>query len=1246
MRIYVLIAWVFTLSLNAKTESVNYDFAEGIPEGIGVENAPASVIDGALKIIVDENSTKWTASVLIDLNEDVFDNPIMKLRYKVGTPHTGTTANFPITLMIDELYTQNGDNGTWRIYPEVNLSNGEWQDLEVDLGPLIASWESTHSTSHGNIQQLMMFIGNNNGPYTGGELFIDYIRIGDFLSAKQVEINPDNKAEILIDLGVPVSGSPEGYNFLITENGSALIIDTVFIRNDNNIVVSLENSINVPQEVADLPTLVLTYNGNDDIKYASGIVLEAFQEEISFTAYAENLWKYWGKYEFEDIPYSSAWSGENTIVDGWDWSVPEFVIADSLAYIWYKDEPNMEFSCQNLNDVYIQWNELEPVQGQYKFDLLRQKIRDAAVGYDGVTLRLLAAIWKWDTYPDPGGTVPQWLADRTSAPRWMDELDIAKIRMGNGDVVAYNMDIMDPDYHDLYKKFISAFRETDIPDMEELKIVNVCYRSGSAGEEFTKYDPGNNSVEAQYSAQVIEQRTKERLDVWAGAFTDNVRKLMYVGSGEDAYTAYAGQLGMGSRQGFVEMYNGFVDEPQFGFTINEETRYVEVDENNLFIATNPAFGDENEEYTSESKFGWKESFPYRYYVSSFRMLQQRRNYIMHAGKTLNPELTWYLGMELSRKVENTPDAWAMLSEYYLSPWANNGKEGLLKNIERWLYQRDEPGYMTTPAMLVPSPKDQWYSDGSRPYDYTARKGKKIGFYVDDRMFPGGEQPMAIKVSFYDGVAGTLILVYENNEGIQEDSVITNGTDQVRTATFFIDARLEDNSLNFDFELHSEEEVPVFFVRVIKTEPAYENTDQSSYGGKSRTIPGLIEGEHYDESTEGFGFHDDNTKEGDPTQRPEDNVDIVSRATASNGYSIGYTNEGEWLEYTVDVTPGNYDIILYYFCGETPGDMVVSLDGEVVATINGLENNGWETQSTITVEKVAISGGKDKILRLEFVDGAGFDIDAIEFIGVIVPVTGISLEGCPSDTLIAGNSQLLKANLEPVDPDDSTLNWSSSNSATAAVDNTGLVTALSEGTATITVITTDGGFTDQCGVRVRKAIIPVLSVRIDNCPGAILDAGDTHPLSALVSPADATDQSVRWSSSDTLVATVDAGGLIRAVSEGTATISVTTADGRYTNSCMIGVKSPDVNSNDDLTYSGNNIKVFPNPVSETLHIEFPQENNQRSIRIFDCYGKLLYHKNARYSSKSVEVEELQLNGFIIVQVISDQDVSVFKVSVTR
>ena len=73
------------------------------------------------------------------------------------------------------------------------------------------------------------------------------------------------------------------------------------------------------------------------------------------------------------------------------------------------------------------------------------------------------------------------------------------------------------------------------------------------------------------------------------------------------------------------------------------------------------------------------------------------------------------------------------------------------------------------------------------------------------------------------------------------------------------------------------------------------------------------------------------------------------------------------------------------------------------------------------------------------------------------------------------------------------------------------------------------------------------------PGTMI-AGETVRFTATVTPANAEDRSVQWSSSDTSVATVDAGGNVSAVSEGTVTITVTTVDGGKTHSVTIVVEA--------------------------------------------------------------------------------------------
>ena len=329
--------------------------------------------------------------------------------------------------------------------------------------------------------------------------------------------------------------------------------------------------------------------------------------------------------------------------------------------------------------------------------------------------------------------------------------------------------------------------------------------------------------------------------------------------------------------------------------------------------------------------------------------------------------------------------------------------------------------------------------------------------------------------------------------------------------------------------------------------------QSPYGGTNRTIPGIIEAEHYDEGGEGLAYHDDDSKQGDPDFRPEDHVDVVSRAGASNGAVVSFTKESEWLEYTADVLPGRYDITLRYYCGGTPGDLVVHLDGNVIDTIGGLRNRGWDQQDSVTVENVLLStGGENKVLRLECIHGAGFDIDAIRFTRLYTPVSGVTLSTCPPDTLLTGELFQLTASVDPPYANDPTVSWNSSDEQVATVDTTGLITGKSEGTATIAVTTSDGGFKDECQVHVVQEIISVYGVTIGDCPQYVLEAGNTHQLIALVAPPDATDRAVTWSSSNPSVATVDSTGLVTANSQGTATITITTSDGGYTSTCDIGV----------------------------------------------------------------------------------------------
>ncbi len=167
----------------------------------------------------------------------------------------------------------------------------------------------------------------------------------------------------------------------------------------------------------------------------------------------------------------------------------------------------------------------------------------------------------------------------------------------------------------------------------------------------------------------------------------------------------------------------------------------------------------------------------------------------------------------------------------------------------------------------------------------------------------------------------------------------------------------------------------------------------------------------------------------------------------------------------------------------------------------------------------------------------------------VSVAGVSLDKT-SLSLAVGGSETLTATVNPADAANKNVTWSSSATGVASVDATGKVTAASAGTATITVTTQDGSKTATCNVTITTSTVAVTGVTL-NTTAVTLAVGDVQTLTATVVPDVATNQNVTWSTSDATVATVS-GGSVTAVKAGTATITVTTADGNRTATCTVTV----------------------------------------------------------------------------------------------
>ena len=189
-------------------------------------------------------------------------------------------------------------------------------------------------------------------------------------------------------------------------------------------------------------------------------------------------------------------------------------------------------------------------------------------------------------------------------------------------------------------------------------------------------------------------------------------------------------------------------------------------------------------------------------------------------------------------------------------------------------------------------------------------------------------------------------------------------------------------------------------------------------------------------------------------------------------------------------------------------------------------------------------GYDKTTGLGSINGANLGPHIMA-----VAVTGVTLNQS-SASLLAGDTLQLTATVAPAGATNDDVTWSSSNTLRATVDSSGLVTAVSAGSATITARTADGNYTATCALTI-TGTVAVSSVNL-NKTVATVGVGATTQLVATVLPTIATDKSVTWSSSDTAKATVNASGVITGVATGSATITVTTTDGGKTATCAVTV----------------------------------------------------------------------------------------------
>ena len=362
---------------------------------------------------------------------------------------------------------------------------------------------------------------------------------------------------------------------------------------------------------------------------------------------------------------------------------------------------------------------------------------------------------------------------------------------------------------------------------------------------------------------------------------------------------------------------------------------------------------------------------------------------------------------------------------------------------------------------------------------------------------------------------------------------------------------------------------------------YPTTDKGTYHGPSYlwlgdkngidyfTIPGVPAGATIEmgveshSASEGRGVQlsiagevlkaPDGTDVEAPTEYEEQVWFVPATAAATNDVQIKNT-KGCHIYY-IKVTPG----------AEVSGIAINDKDGKKIETLELKIGAAYQLSASITPDNainktVTWKSSNEEIAtvdqtgRVTSVAKGEAEITATSSNGktAVVAVTVVDaelvVESIALDkteaSVATGKTLQLTANVTPAE---ASVIWTSSNEEIAAVDENGVVTAISAGEAIITVQA--GDKKASCTVTVT---IPVEAITL-YFNEITVEAGDQFTVNYTVSPEDATDKTIVWTSDNEEVATVDENGKVTAVAAGKAKITATS--GNATASCTLNVESP-------------------------------------------------------------------------------------------
>lgn len=337
-----------------------------------------------------------------------------------------------------------------------------------------------------------------------------------------------------------------------------------------------------------------------------------------------------------------------------------------------------------------------------------------------------------------------------------------------------------------------------------------------------------------------------------------------------------------------------------------------------------------------------------------------------------------------------------------------------------------------------------------------------------------------------------------------------------------------------------------------------------------------------------------TVDGEPVECEKYNIDgsnyfkLRDLAQLLNGTGSQFDVGWDSAEGVVDITTQ------HPYTSPNGTELVVGADQSDTAQISAqtIKIDGV-VRSDLTVYNI----GKSNFFKLrEMGDALGFDVDYSKETNTAIvtsreaplpqPQTSIVLDVVEFTLEIGGTLQLTAT----VVPEGTEITWTSSDPSVAAVDGSGLVTAVSSGNTVI--IASAGDVKAACAITVRSASLTL------NAASISLKIGESIALVAVTQPEGLP---VTWSSSDPSVATVDGSGVVTAVSSGSTTIIASTGNAQAV--CVVTVESASLTLNAaSISLKAGESKTLT-ATTDPAGLTVSWSSEDTSIAIVDAQGRV-------------------------------------------